>query len=152
MALKIGDKVIVKDKMLEGEIIAIGGLIYPYSVYVSGEIKRFEESELELVEEVKRMVQETHDYEEGKWYPWSGGKCPLHPKDEYIVWCFTSDKWIGEMYSYHYASPNTWTHSKGYKKVVYFKITKKYVPPVTKEMTVEEISKALGYDVKIVKG
>ena len=149
MKFKVGDKVKKKDGShfwISGKRVAtVVGFKYGNLWLSTG--THISKSLVELVEEEKEM---THKYEEGKWYMWGGGECPLHPEDKVEVKVFNTSTGITESYSVS-TVPKTWSH-KYSSRVFAFKITKKYVPPVTKEMTIEEISKALGYDVKIVKG
>lgn len=152
MKFKVGETVYIKPRLMKGYVTSVeASLTYPYTVLREGKNEYYSERELESVEEEgKEMTQETHDYEEGKWYMWGGGECPLHPKDSYVTWCM--DLPSGAMTERGSMGNHCWKHKDTFLKVSAFKITKKYTPPVTKEMTVEEISKALGYDVKIVKG
>lgn len=161
---KVGDKVRKKD----GSKFSNGDLVVTIEKYILGNPwfletqSHLRESCLELVKEEENM---THDYNEGQWYMWDGkGKCPLHPKDEFITMGLDGSKG-----GFHDANPKNATQYRAFDAgywdwnyginnevntgyaVVAFYITKKYKEPETVEMTVEEICKALGKNVKVVK-
>jgi hypothetical protein len=149
---KIGDKIKRKDgtSFSNGSYtVTVEGFKYG-NLWLKETQTHINKKTVELAEEDKKMVEEAHKYEEGKWYMWGGGECPLHPQDVVKVKVFNTINGCVEVYGVNTIS-KTWTHTYS-SRVFAFKITKKYTPPVTKEMTVEEISKVLGYDVKIVKG
>jgi len=86
-------------------------------------------------------------YEKGIWYGWTGGKCPVHPetKVDYLTARGVTVRGCP-------AKNVNW--SKGCLPCfvsVAFKVVEHYKEPEVKEMTVEEISKVLGYEVKVVK-
>lgn len=150
MEFKVGDKVRKKSLMnfYNGEPVATVENVRDGLLWLKETQTFIREFEAELVEEEKEMT--THEYGEGKWYMWGGGECPLHPEDKFQAWALND--YNGNMHTVYNAIDQQWEHNERFWKILAFKITKKYVPPVTKEMTIEEISKALGYDVKVVKG
>jgi hypothetical protein len=82
----------------------------------------YDEHELERVEEM--------EYEEGKWYPCTGDKCPVHP-DTKVICMFYDGSGVEDVEP---ASVYSWDIEN---KPVAFKVVKHYKEP-TKEMTFEE--------------
>ena len=100
-------------------------------------------------------------YETGRWYNWDGkSECPFDKSTtDYWIACYDSSK--NHFYekglagpsaginTYHKSEDNgQWRHSYGHANVIAFYIVSYNEP---KEMTVQQVEKALGYPVKIVK-
>lgn len=64
------------------------------------------------------------DYEEGRYYGWNGGECPVHPKTKVAAW-FADGDMVEALAEDFY-----WSGSETCNIPIVFHVVKKYVEPV----------------------
>lgn len=63
------------------------------------------------------------NYNDGKWHPWSGGECPVHPESEVDVMFSYGTKHLEKV-----ASKWDWSSEPGFP-IVAFRVTKEHKEP-----------------------
>jgi hypothetical protein len=78
------------------------------------------------------------DYNDGKWYGWNGGPCPLHPKT--LVEVRYDDQGNKPLGEHEAGSSNAvrWLHGFPGRHIIAFRVTKIYHEPI--ELWVNTIS------------
>jgi len=66
------------------------------------------------------------DYRDGKNHGWNGGECPVHPKDEVMVWMYN-----GYVSDPRAAKAFRWDRTGLGSDIVCFRVTKKHEEPLT---------------------
>lgn len=71
------------------------------------------------------------NYNDGKWYGWNGGPCPLHPKT--LVEVRYDDQHNKPLEAHQAGSSNTvrWLHTSPGRHIIAFRVTKAYQEPKT---------------------